>query len=41
VPVILLTHRVREGLVQEAMDKISKLNTVDDDIIMYRVETLE
>lgn len=41
VPVVLLTHAVREGDINAALAKIAALNTVDDDIMRIRVETLD
>ena len=40
VPIILLTRTVREGLVMQAMEKISALDSVTADVTMMRVETL-
>jgi homoserine dehydrogenase len=40
VPIILLTRTVREGLVLEAIEKISVLSSITDDVTMIRVETL-
>ncbi|MCL4151197.1 UNVERIFIED_CONTAM: hypothetical protein GTU68_048793 [Idotea baltica] len=40
VPVILLTRTVREGLMRSAIEKISALSTVSEDLSMLRVESL-
>jgi len=40
VPVILLTRTVREGLVNDAIKRISALGSVTEEIAMLRVETL-
>ena len=40
VPIILLTRTVQEGLVLNAIDQISKLNSVTQEVSMLRVETL-
>ncbi len=41
VPVILLTRLVREGLIQQAIEQISNLQTIDKHIVMLRMETLD
>lgn len=40
VPVILLTRLVREGLIQEAIAEIEKLDSVTQSVAMLRVEAL-
>lgn len=40
VPVILLTRTVREGLITDAIQQISALGSVTEEISMLRVETL-
>ena len=40
VPVILLTRTVREGLVLDAIERISKLASVTEEVGMLRVESL-
>ncbi len=40
VPVILLTRRVKEGLIQTAIERISALKSVIDEVVMLRVENL-
>lgn len=41
VPIVILTHRVREGDMNEALKRIAALDTVDNDIMRIRVETLD
>ena len=36
-----LTHRVREGDMNDALKRIAALDTVDNDIMRIRVETLD
>lgn len=38
VPVVILTHRVKHALLSTAVDQISQLNDVDNNIICYRME---
>jgi len=41
VPLIMLTHRVREGAVDEAIERIEALESVDGRVTRIRVEQLE
>ena len=41
VPIVMMTHQVREGDMNAALDKIAALDTVDSDIMRIRVETLD
>ena len=41
VPIVMMTHEVREGDMNLALAKIGALNTVDSDIMRIRVETLD
>lgn len=40
VPIILLTHRVREGLIEQAIERIQSLSAITQKVIRLRVETL-
>ncbi|MFK8078931.1 MAG: homoserine dehydrogenase [Granulosicoccus sp.] len=40
VPIILLTRRVREGLIEQAIERIQTLETITQPVIRLRVETL-
>ncbi|MEM7292697.1 MAG: homoserine dehydrogenase [Pseudomonadota bacterium] len=40
VPVILLTHRVQEGQVNSALSRIRELDSIADDVVRLRVESL-
>jgi len=41
VPIVMMTHEVREGDMNAALDKIAALETVDSDIMRIRVESLD
>ena len=41
VPIVMMTHEVREGDMNLALAKIGALDTVDSDIMRIRVETLD
>ena len=41
VPIVMMTHEVREGDMNKALAKIGALDTVDSDIMRIRVETLD
>ena len=41
VPIVMMTHQVREGDMNAALEKIAALETVDSDIMRIRVETLD
>ncbi|ASK33381.1 homoserine dehydrogenase [Alloalcanivorax mobilis] len=41
VPIVMLTHNVREGDMNAALKRIAALDTVDQDIMRIRVETLD
>lgn len=41
VPIVMMTHEVREGDMNQALAKIGALETVDSDIMRIRVETLD
>ena len=41
VPVVLMTHRIRESAMREALEQIAALEAVLDDIMRIRVETLD
>ncbi|MED5388235.1 MAG: homoserine dehydrogenase [Pseudomonadota bacterium] len=41
VPIVMMTHEVREGDMNQALEKIAALDTVDSDIMRIRVETLD
>lgn len=41
VPIVMMTHEVREGDMNQALAKIGALDTVDSDIMRIRVETLD
>ena len=41
VPLIMLTHRVREGLINTAIERIEASDYIDDQIMRMRVETLD
>lgn len=40
VPIILLTRRVREGLIEQAIEQIQALNTITQTVVRLRVESL-
>ena len=40
VPIILLTRRVREGLIEQAIEQVQTLNTITQPVVRLRVETL-
>ena len=40
VPIILLTRKVREGLIEQAIEQLEALNTITQPLIRIRVETL-
>ncbi|MFK7860148.1 MAG: homoserine dehydrogenase [Granulosicoccus sp.] len=40
VPIILLTRRVREGLIEQAIERIQVLSTITQTVVRLRVETL-
>ncbi len=41
VPIVMMTHRVREGDMSAALERIAALGTVEGDIMRIRVETLD
>lgn len=41
VPIVMLTHKTREGDMNAALARIAALGTVDQDIMRIRVETLD
>lgn len=41
VPVILLTHSVREGQVDQAIAQLSELTSINGDVVRIRVESLQ
>ncbi|MCG8391906.1 MAG: homoserine dehydrogenase [Pseudomonadales bacterium] len=41
VPIVMMTHQVREGDMNAALAKIAALDTVDSDIMRIRVESLD
>ena len=40
VPVILLTHRVREGLIEQAIEQVQTLSAITQPVVRLRVESL-
>ena len=40
VPIILLTRRVREGLIEQAIEQVQTLSTITQPVVRLRVETL-
>lgn len=40
VPIILLTRRVREGLIEQAIERVQALSTITQPIVRLRVESL-
>ena len=40
VPIIILTGRVREGLVHDAISEVEKLDSMTESVVSLRVETL-
>ena len=40
VPIILLTRRVREGLIEQAIEQVQTLGTITQPVVRLRVETL-
>lgn len=40
VPIILLTRRVREGLIEQAIEQVQSLDTITEPVVRLRVETL-
>ena len=40
VPIILLSHRVREGLIEQAIERVEALSSITQPVVRLRVETL-